>query len=245
MKRTTPQHINPRAKQSPVGTQGPCVRRCEMVGTQRVAFPSGHAYATRAQRYNTGADVRAVRPYKSHPSPTVLFYTVSMEGTVGDCASTPAMTREVTATHVETLRATSPAIQATYRTIYATQQPATTRNAMPNIETPQCDVSTKQQPIPARHIVLARNIAHTRDVARNVSTNPMWSRTHLEGISNVETSHCGVSNTTQRGVSTTQYDTKSTPRYTPMNVPRCRRTNVPRYTSMNVPRCRQQANKEE
>ena len=35
---TTTQHRNPRTKQSPVGTQGLCVRRCAMVGTQRVAL---------------------------------------------------------------------------------------------------------------------------------------------------------------------------------------------------------------
>ena len=34
---TTLQHIKRGANQSPVGTQGPCVRRCVMVGTQRVA----------------------------------------------------------------------------------------------------------------------------------------------------------------------------------------------------------------
>ena len=171
----TPRHINPRANQSLVGTQGLCVRCGAMGGTQHVAY--GYTYLP-----------------------------------------------------VETLRATSPAIQATYRTIHTTQQPATTRNAMPYIETPQCDVSTKQQPTPIRDIASSRDVAHTRDVARYVSTNPVLSRTHLEGISNVETSHCGVSNTTHRGVSTTKYDIKSTPRYTYANVPRYRRTNVLRYT---------------
>lgn len=109
---TTPQHINPRAKQSRIGTQGPCVRRCARVGTQSVAFPSGHAYATGVQRCDTGADVRTVRPYKPHPSHAVLFYTVSMAGTVWDCGAMPARTREVTTTNVETLRATSPAHHA-------------------------------------------------------------------------------------------------------------------------------------
>ena len=101
-------HINPGAKQSPVGTQGHCIHRCAKVETQRIAFPSDYAYATGVQRCDTGADVRAVRPYKPHPSHAVLCYTVSMEGTVGDCTSMPAMTREVTTTNVETLRATSP-----------------------------------------------------------------------------------------------------------------------------------------
>ena len=92
---TTTQHINSRAKQSPVGTQGPCVRRCARIGTQPVAFPSDYAYATGVQRYDTGADVRTVRLYKPHPSHAVLFYTVSMAGTVRDCGAMPARTRDV------------------------------------------------------------------------------------------------------------------------------------------------------
>lgn len=39
---TTAQHINPGANQSQVGTQGPCVRGCANVGTQRVALRRVH-----------------------------------------------------------------------------------------------------------------------------------------------------------------------------------------------------------
>ena len=76
---TTTQHSNPRANQSQVGTQGPCVRRYAMGVTQRVVCPSAHANPTGVQRGNTETDARAVRPYKQHPSHTVIFHTVSME----------------------------------------------------------------------------------------------------------------------------------------------------------------------
>ena len=61
---TTTQHINPELNQSPVGTQGPCVRRCARVGTQRVAL--------RITSANTGTDapvetLRATSP--THHAP--------------------------------------------------------------------------------------------------------------------------------------------------------------------------------
>lgn len=78
------------ANPSQVGTQGPCVRRYAMGGTQRVACPSGHANPIGVQRGNTETDARAVRPYKQHPSHTVIFHTVSM-GPMTSTSSTSSM----------------------------------------------------------------------------------------------------------------------------------------------------------
>ena len=216
-------HINPKAKQSPVGTQGPCVRRCAKVGTQRVAFPSDHANPTGVQRCDTGADVRAVRPYKPHPSHAVLCYTASMEGTVGDCASTPTMTREVTATspirHINPRAKQSPV---------GTQGPCvrrcawvgTQRVAFPSDHAnptgvQRCDSCADvravrpYKPHPS-HAVLF----YTASMAGTVwDCGSLPARTRNVTTTNVETSHCGVS--------------------------------TKQHTLSNVPQYRQQANKEE
>ena len=117
---TTLQHIKRGANQSPVGTQGPCVRRCARVGTQHVAL--------RITSANTGTDahvetLRATSP--THHAPTrdtgdvaryvsttgnghanhdqltaiTTQHVASLHGihqTAWDCGATPARTRKAT-----------------------------------------------------------------------------------------------------------------------------------------------------
>ena len=122
---TTTQHRNPRTKQSPVGTQGPCVRRCVMVGMQRVALritsantctdapvetlratsPTHHT-STRA----TGDVARYVstsgneHANQSQHSAIPTQHVASLHGihhTAWDCGATPARTRKATSLHQE------------------------------------------------------------------------------------------------------------------------------------------------
>ena len=115
---TTTQHINPELNQSPVGTQGPCVRRSAMVGTQRVALritsantgtdaPVETLRATSPTHHTPTRDTRDVARYVSttgngHAShgqhmaiPTQ--HVASLHGIhhiAWDCGATPALTRD-------------------------------------------------------------------------------------------------------------------------------------------------------
>ena len=111
---TTPQHINPGAKQSPVGTQGPCVRRCAMVGTQRVAlritsantYPDAPVETLRATSPTHHAPTRkniegkhALPPCPAGLDPA--SHPRWMHRTAWNCGATPARTRKATSLHQE------------------------------------------------------------------------------------------------------------------------------------------------
>ena len=122
---TTTQHINPRTKQSLVGTQGPCVRRSARVGTQRVALritsantgtdtPVETLQATspthHAPTRNTGDVARYVSTtgngHANHGQHTAITtqHVASLHGihhTAWDCGSTPARTWKATSLHQE------------------------------------------------------------------------------------------------------------------------------------------------
>ena len=113
---TTTQHIKRGAKQSPVGTQGPCVRRCARVGTQRVALriTSANIYpdapvetlrATSPTHHAPTRDTGDVARYVSttgnghanHYKHTAITtqHVASLHGihqTAWDCGATPAKT---------------------------------------------------------------------------------------------------------------------------------------------------------
>ena len=117
---TTPQHINPRANQSPVGTQGPCVRRCARVETQHVALritsantgtdaPVETLRATSPTHHTSTRDTRDVARYVSttgnghanhgQHSAIPTQHVASRHGihyTAWDCGAMPARTRKAT-----------------------------------------------------------------------------------------------------------------------------------------------------
>ena len=122
---TTLQHIKRGAKQSPVGTQGPCVRRCARVGTQHVALritpantctdaPVETLRATSPTHHAPTRDTGDVARYVSttgnghanHGQLTAIptQHVASLHGihqTAWDCGSTPARTRKATSLHQE------------------------------------------------------------------------------------------------------------------------------------------------
>ena len=122
---TTLQHIKRGANQSPVGTQGPCVRRCAMVGTQRVALriTSANIYpdtpvetlrATSPTHHTPTRDTGDVARYVSttgnghanHGQLTAIptQHVASLHGIhriAWDCGATPARTRKATSLHQE------------------------------------------------------------------------------------------------------------------------------------------------
>ena len=122
---TTLQHIKRGANQSPVGTQGLCVRRCVMVGTQRVALritsantcsdaPVETLRATSPTHHVPTRYTRDVARYVSttgnghanHNQHTAIptLHVASLHGihqTAWDCGATPARTRKATSLHQE------------------------------------------------------------------------------------------------------------------------------------------------
>ena len=122
---TTPQHIKRGANQSPVGTQGPCGRRCAMVGTQRVALritsantctdtPVETLRATSPTHHAPTRDTGDVARYVSttgnghanhgQHSAITTQHVASLHGihhTAWDCGATPARTRKATSLHQE------------------------------------------------------------------------------------------------------------------------------------------------
>ena len=122
---TTLQHIKRGANQSPVGTQGLCVRRCAMVGTQRVALritpantctnaPVETLRATSPTHHTPTRDTRDVARYVSttgnghanhgQHSAIPTQHVASLHGihhTAWDCGATPTRTRKATSLHQE------------------------------------------------------------------------------------------------------------------------------------------------
>ena len=111
---TTLQHIKRGANQSPVGTQGPCVRRCAMVGTQRVAlritsantYPDAPVETLRSTSPTHHAPTRkniegkhALPPCPAGLDPA--SHPRWMHWIGWDCGATPARTRKATSLHQE------------------------------------------------------------------------------------------------------------------------------------------------
>ena len=120
---TTPQHIKRGANQSPVGTQGLYVRRCAMVGTQRVALritsantcsdtPVETLRATSPTRYTRDVARSVSTSGNGHAnhykhSAITTQHVASLHRihqTTWDCGATPARTRKATSLHQERKR---------------------------------------------------------------------------------------------------------------------------------------------
>ena len=114
---TTTQHINPELNQSPVGTQGLCVRCCAMVGTQHVALrttsantnPDAHVETLRATSPTHHAPTRkniegkhALTPCPAGLDPA--SHPRWMHRIAWDCGATPARTQKATSLQRERKR---------------------------------------------------------------------------------------------------------------------------------------------